>query len=134
MPGLLVWAVSCELGCALPLNNTALWHSCTQADLPPAWPLRTSSDCAFARSPCPSVRHAPGSHAAAVAAAAGDDADSASVAASASASDSQEEPLFLSFEVMDTGVGVSRKALESLFQDYVQVGAGRLPGGWLGPV
>ncbi len=80
------------------------------------------------------MRHAPSSQAAALlAAAAGDDAESASVATS-SAADSQEEPRFLSFEVMDTGVGVSRMALESLFQDYVQVGTGRLPGGRLGPV
>ncbi|PRW57078.1 hybrid sensor histidine kinase response regulator [Chlorella sorokiniana] len=69
------------------------------------------------------LRHAPSSQAAILAAAAAaEEAESASVAASsASGADSQqEEPRFLSFEVMDTGVGVSRKALESLFQDYVQ--------------
>lgn len=104
-------------------------HGCGTACNPAALAAASSrpSPASPQPAPCPAVRHAPSSQAAALlAAAVGDDSESASVAASAA--DSQEEPRFLSFEVMDTGVGVSRKALESLFQDYVQVGAG-CPGG-----
>ncbi|KAL4451935.1 hypothetical protein ABPG75_007597 [Micractinium tetrahymenae] len=53
------------------------------------------------------LRHAPSSQACGSAGSGGSDEDDG-------------EQRFLSFEVMDTGVGVSRKALESLFQDYVQ--------------
>ena len=51
-----------------------------------------------------------------------DDEASGSAGSAGEGSASQR---FLCFEVMDTGVGVSRQALESLFQDYVQVRGGR---------
>ncbi|PSC70789.1 hybrid sensor histidine kinase response regulator [Micractinium conductrix] len=58
------------------------------------------------------MRHAPSSQACGAA--------GGSVAGSEGSDGDGESQRFLSFEVLDTGVGVSRRALESLFQDYVQ--------------
>lgn len=44
--------------------------------------------------------------------------------ASSSSDDARGGSRFLCFEVLDTGVGVSRQALESLFRDYVQMNGG----------
>ena len=69
--------------------------------------------------PSPAVRHAPSSQACGAA--------GGSVAGSEGSDGDGESQRFLSFEVLDTGVGVSRRALESLFQDYVQASRAR---GW----
>lgn len=66
------------------------------------------------------MRHAPSSQACG---GAGPGSTAGSGSAAGAVSDEEEGmQRFLCFEVMDTGVGVSHKALESLFQDYVQVG------------
>ena len=65
---------------------------------------------------CFAVRHAP-----ALAAGASSGSDDEAPGSAAAAGEGSASQRFLCFEVMDTGVGVSRQALESLFQDYVQV-------------